>query len=269
VGKQSRLDLRARRGTIAALMRRHVGRSGLTWRRAAALAFALVAASAARADVYSFIDDDGIPRFSNIPDDPRYRLFIEEPQEYQPKSPAETCGGRKPGDCKLRFPGSRESLRAALDNPLLQRRPYHGEVKAAADRFRLDPALIHAVIEAESRYNPKAVSGKGAVGLMQVMPDTGRRYGVRAQELRVPERNIATGAQYLADLLRLFQGDVELALAGYNAGEHAVARYGDEIPPYAETKAYVPRVVGFWKALRVPGAGSEAETSGRNARPRR
>jgi soluble lytic murein transglycosylase-like protein len=138
-------------------------------------------------------------------------------------------------------------------------------VKAAADRFRLDPALIHAVIEAESKYDPKAVSGKGAIGLMQVMPETGRRYGVRAQELRIPKKNIATGAQYLADLLRLFEGDVELALAGYNAGEHAVARYGDAIPPYAETQAYVPRVVGFWKALRVPSA---AETSGRSARPR-
>jgi soluble lytic murein transglycosylase-like protein len=142
-------------------------------------------------------------------------------------------------------------------------------VKAAADRFRLDPALIHAVIEAESRYDPKAVSGKGAIGLMQVMPETGRRYGVKARELRAPARNIATGAQYLADLLRLFEGDVELALAGYNAGEHAVARYGEAIPPYAETQAYVPRVLGFWKALSVPGAGPEAETSGRNARPRR
>jgi soluble lytic murein transglycosylase-like protein len=230
------------------------------------LALALLVASPTRADVYSFIDDDGTPRFSNIPDDPRYKLFIKELQAYQPKSTGEACGV---GDCKLRVPWGREHGRAALENPLLQRRPYHGEVKAAADRFMLDPALIHAVIEAESRYDPKAVSGKGAIGLMQVMPQTGRRYGVRAQELRVPEKNIATGAQYLADLLRLFEGDVELALAGYNAGEHAVARYGDEIPPYAETKAYVPRVVGFWKALRVPGAGSEAETSSRNARPRR
>jgi soluble lytic murein transglycosylase-like protein len=229
----------------------------------ATLAFAVLAAPPVRADVYSFIDDDGTPRFSNIPDDPRYRLFIKEPG-----STARTCDAQKPGDCKLRVPESREGLRAALENPLLQRRPFHGEVKAAAGRFMLDPALIHAVIEAESRYDPKAVSGKGAIGLMQVMPETGRRYGVRAQELRVPAKNIVTGTQYLADLLRLFEGDVELALAGYNAGEHAVARHGDAIPPYAETKAYVPRVVGFWKALSVPGAEPEVETSGRNARPR-
>ncbi len=204
-------------------MRGRTSVSVLTWRGAALLAVALVAVSSARADVYSFIDDDGTPRFSNIPDDPRYQLFLKE-------------------------------ARAGLDSPLLEARPYHAEVRAAAARFAVDPALLHAVIEAESRYNPKAVSGKGAIGLMQVMPETARRYGVRAHDLRVPEKNIATGAQYLADLLRLFRGDVELALAGYNAGEHAVARYGDAIPPYAETKAYVPRVVGVWKALRASGA---------------
>jgi soluble lytic murein transglycosylase-like protein len=222
-------------------------------RHAAAIAFTLVAASSARADIYSFIDDNGTPRFSNIPDDPRYRLVFREPQAH-------------------RFPdgrASREHSRAARERPVLQRRPFHGEVMAAADRFRLDPALIHAVIEAESRYDPNAVSRKGAIGLMQVMPETGRRYGVKARELRVPARNIDTGTRYLADLLRLFGGDVELALAGYNAGEHAVARYGEVIPPYAETRAYVPRVVNVWKALRVPGAGREAEPSARDARPRR
>jgi soluble lytic murein transglycosylase-like protein len=104
---------------------------------------------------------------------------------------------------------------------------------------------------------------------MQLMPYTGRRYGVGPSELRVPARNIATGTQYLADLIRLFRGDVELALAGYNAGEQVVARYGNAIPPYAETMAYVPRVVGLWKTLSMPSAGPEAETSGRDARPRR
>jgi soluble lytic murein transglycosylase-like protein len=214
---------------------------------AAGLTLALLAVSPARGDIYAFVDDDGTPRFTNVPDDPRYELLIRDPQA---------------------APGGSATSRASA-NPGLERRPYHGEVRAAADRFRLDPALIHAVIEAESKYDPNAVSRKGAIGLMQVMPETGRRSGVRAQELRVPARNIATGAQYLADLLRLFEGNVELALAGYNAGEGAVARYGDTIPPYAETKLYVPRVVGFWNALRVPGAGPEAEISGRNARPQR
>jgi soluble lytic murein transglycosylase-like protein len=197
--------------------------SRLSWPCLAALVFAVLVAAPACADVYAFVDDDGIPRFSNVPDDPRYRLFIKEPQTFPPQ-PARA---RRP----------------------LQARPYHAAVEAAAHRFVVDPALIHAVIEAESKYNPNAVSGKGAIGLMQVMPETGRRYGARASDLRVPERNIAIGAQYLADLLRLFEGNVELALAGYNAGEHAVARYGQAIPPYAETKAYVPRVVGLWKTL--------------------
>jgi len=244
--------------------------SSLPWRCAALLAFALAAMpSPARADVYSFIDDDGTPRFSNVPDDPRYRLFLKAPQGDQPKATAEACDVRKPGDCKLRARSGREDQRVALQNPLLRTRPYHDQVRAAAERFVLDPALIHAVIEAESRYNPDAVSEKGAIGLMQVMPSTGRRYGAREQELRIPERNIAIGARYLTDLLRLFRGDVELALAGYNAGENAVVRYGDEIPPYAETKAYVPRVLGLWKALQEPDAASAPKTSRLDARPRR
>jgi len=206
-------------------MRRAPIRTPRPW-RAAALSVALLAAAPAHADIYAFVDDDGTPRFTNIPDDPRYELLIRDPQA---------------------APGGRTGR--APTSPRLERRPFHGAVEAAAHRFRLDPALIHAVIEAESKYNPNAVSGKGAIGLMQVMPETGRRYGARPSELRVPERNIAIGAQYLADLLRLFEGNVELALAGYNAGEHAVARYGQAIPPYAETRAYVPRVVGLWKTL--------------------
>jgi soluble lytic murein transglycosylase-like protein len=217
-------------------------KSPLTWRCVALLALGFVTAAPARADIYSFVGDDGTPRYSNIPDDPRYKLVFREP---------------------------RARPRAGLEIPPLRQRPYQAEVKAAAERFRLDPALIHAVIEAESRYDPNAVSRKGAIGLMQLMPYTGRRYGVGPSELRVPARNIATGTQYLADLIRLFRGDVELALAGYNAGEQVVARYGNAIPPYAETMAYVPRVVGLWKTLSMPSAGPEAETSGRDARPRR
>ncbi len=245
-------------------MRSERDRDGSRWRCGAAVALALIAASPACADVYSFIGDDGVPRFSNVPDDPRYVLFLREPRPSRPNSTIGACGGQSLGDCAARAAAG--SL-APPENGLLERRPYHGAVQAAAGRFRLDPALIHAVIEVESKYNPNAVSGKGAIGLMQVMPETGRRYGVRALELRVPEKNIATGAQYLADLLRLFRGDVALALAGYNAGERAVARYGETIPPYAETEAYVPRVVALWQALSAPGA--EADASARSERPRR
>jgi len=209
-------------------------------RRVAWLTLVLLAAAApALADVYSFDDEDGTPRFSNVPDDPRYKLFLKEPRQSPPKSAG--IGARQ---------------RGALPNPALQDRPYHQQVKTVAEALVLDPALIHAVIEAESRYNPNAVSERGAIGLMQVMPTTGRRYGVSEQELRDPARNIATGARYLTDLLRLFNGDLRLALAGYNAGEAAVARYGNDIPPYAETKAYVPRVLSLWQGLQGPNAGA-------------
>jgi soluble lytic murein transglycosylase-like protein len=130
-------------------------------------------------------------------------------------------------------------------------RPYQGEVVAAAKLHNLDPALVHAVITAESNYNPNAVSQKGAVGLMQVMPDTGRRYGVRPRELREPHKNIKAGVQYLAELIAMFEGDLRLALAGYNAGENAVLRHGRRIPPFAETQAYVPRVLRFYDTLRL------------------
>lgn len=208
--------------------------------RVAWLTLALLASAAsAFADVYSFNDEDGTPRFSNVPDDPRYRLFLKEPRKSLPKTAG--IGARQ---------------RGALANPALQDRPYHQQVKAVAEALVLDPALIHAVIEAESKYNPNAVSERGAIGLMQVMPTTGQRYGVSAQELRDPARNIATGARYLTDLLRLFNGDLRLALAGYNAGEAAVARYGNDIPPYAETKAYVPRVLALWQGLQGPNVGA-------------
>ena len=98
---------------------------------------------------------------------------------------------------------------------------------------------MHAVIPAESGYNPNAVSRKGATGLMQLMPDTARRYGV--QNILDPVQNIHGGVRYLKDLLAMFNGDIELALAGYNAGENAVIRAGRRIPPYPETMATFPR----------------------------
>lgn len=104
----------------------------------------------------------------------------------------------------------------------------------------LDPALVHAVIKAESAYRSEAVSPKGAVGLMQVMPATGRRFGVN--DLAQPESNLRAGTTYLRHLLDRFD-DVSLALAAYNAGEGAVRRFGNAIPPYPETRGYVQEVL--------------------------
>jgi soluble lytic murein transglycosylase-like protein len=225
-------------------------RVAVLWRPA--IAAALVAlAPAAQADIYSFVEEDGTVRFSNAPDDPRYKLFLREPAEYKLKGDGAFRGTRNPGDYRLRAPWGRQTGRDVFDNPALMGRPYQGEVVAAAKLHNLDPALVHAVITAESNYNPNAVSQKGAVGLMQVMPDTGRRYGVRPRELREPHKNIKAGVQYLSELIAMFEGDLRLALAGYNAGENAVLRHGRRIPPFAETQAYVPRVLRFYDTLRL------------------
>ena len=111
----------------------------------------------------------------------------------------------------------------------------------AARRHFLSPALVAAVTRVESDFNPREVSGKGALGLMQVMPETAARFGVRRHELFDPERNVAAGTAYLAWLMDRYHGDLDRTLAAYNAGEGAVDKYGG-IPPYAETQQYVRRV---------------------------
>jgi soluble lytic murein transglycosylase-like protein len=223
---------------------------GLTAALAALLA---VAAPAARADVYSFVEEDGTVRFSNQPDDPRYKLYLRDPAEYKLRETKEFRNLRNPGDYRLRAQWGKKTDSDPLENPLLLGKPFQEHVIFAAKDTQVDPALIHAVITAESNYNPNAVSNKGAQGLMQLMPDTARRYGVKPKEIKLPEKNIMAGAQYLADLIRMFDGDLKLALAGYNAGENVVVRYGRKVPPYAETQAYVPRVLRVYDQLRLPG----------------
>lgn len=195
--------------------------------RAAALVLtallALPPAAGAR-PIYGMVDADGVLRLTDIPDDPRFELLL----------------------------GEHDGSARAVGRQLLpmHARPFHAEITAAARAHGLEPALLHAVISAESAYRAKAVSHKGAQGLMQVMPGTAARYGVAAQALAEPATNIATGTRYLADLLRMFSGDLRLALAAYNAGEHAVLRHGRRVPPYPETEAYVPRVLKVYDALR-------------------
>lgn len=138
-------------------------------------------------------------------------------------------------------------------------------VEAAARRHALDPALVHAVIEAESNYNPYAVSPKGAEGLMQLMPTTARRFGV-ANSFDFAE-NLQGGVRYLRYLLDLF-GDERLAVAAYNAGEKAVIRYGG-IPPFAETRSYVRKVTERYQAGRQqkPTSAPAAPTDQPEYRP--
>jgi len=126
-------------------------------------------------------------------------------------------------------------------------------VDRIARQNQLPPKLVHSVIQVESNYDPDAVSPKGALGLMQLEPSTARRFGV--SDVFDPAENIAGGARYLKYLLGLYQGDETLALAAYNAGEGAVARYGG-VPPFSETRNYVARV-----RRRLAGAAAAGETS--------
>jgi len=121
---------------------------------------------------------------------------------------------------------------------------YDNLIQRVASEKNVEAALLHAVIQTESAYNPYAVSPKGATGLMQLMPGTAKRYGVT--DRTDAESNVEGGASYLRDLLKLFKNDKRLALAAYNAGEKTVERYGNNIPPYKETTNYVRKVIALY-----------------------
>ena len=135
-------------------------------------------------------------------------------------------------------------------------------LRDAARKHELDPTLVQAVIQVESNYNPKAVSRKGTLGLMQLIPATARRYGV--SDPFDPQQNIEGGVRHLRDLLDIFEGDLNLALAGYNAGVNAVSKYGD-LPPYRETRNYVTKVMSLYH----DGGSTGPAWTGRSARIQR
>jgi soluble lytic murein transglycosylase-like protein len=129
----------------------------------------------------------------------------------------------------------------SLSQLTARRAEFESLLQRVAKAHGVHAALLAAVIEVESGFNARARSPKGAIGLMQVMPGTAARYG--SYDLYSPEQNVEVGARYLRDLLSMFNGDVPLAVAAYNAGENAVIRHGRRIPPYAETVRYVPMVM--------------------------
>ena len=134
--------------------------------------------------------------------------------------------------------------------------PYRGLIRAAAARHRLASELIESVIRVESNFEPRAVSSKGARGLMQLMPKTARLLGVR--NVFDARQNIEGGARHLRNLVDRYNGNLTLALAAYNAGADAVARHGG-IPPYAETRAYVARVLKLLQRTGLPVSAEAAE----------
>ena len=127
--------------------------------------------------------------------------------------------------------------------------PYASIVETASRAHGVEERLVHALIWAESSYDPKAVSPSGAEGLMQLMPATAKRYGVR--DAFDPRQNIDGGVKHLRELLDQFDGDLELVVAAYNAGANAVVRAGNRIPPYPQTVAYVPKVIAYYHRLEA------------------
>ena len=207
-------------------------------RTAALLAGAalLAQAGAALSDIYGYVDENGKAHLSNQPLDQRYFLFKKEPRP--PVLP-----GAEESALNVAVPAPRRTTHV---NPA-HRKQYSPLISAVAAEHKLEAALLHAVITVESGYNPKARSPKGAIGLMQLMPETATRYAV--SDIWDPGQNLRAGARYLRDLLALFGDNLSLALAAYNAGEGAVFQYGNKIPPYAETRSYVPRVLQQYHLL--------------------
>jgi soluble lytic murein transglycosylase-like protein len=146
----------------------------------------------------------------------------------------------------LRSKTQQEPMRKPRRFNAQNRERYRTHVDRIARTYRLDPKLIDAVIIVESAYEPEAVSSKGAKGLMQLMPDTAKRFDV--SDPFNPIANLHGGARYLRLLLDRFDNDVKLALAAYNAGENAVDDYGGKVPPYEETRTYVSRVLKLYAA---------------------
>ncbi len=161
-----------------------------------------------------------------------YRLRLSDHADYrlyQPEAPKVSDSER------------RQARREALAGL-----PFSAQIEAAAEAGGIEPELLHAVVHAESAYNPRAVSPKGALGLAQLMPSTARQYGV--SDALKPADNLRASARHLRDLMDHF-GDLHLVLSAYNAGAGAVKKYGG-VPPYAETRAYVPKVANRYEALK-------------------
>jgi soluble lytic murein transglycosylase-like protein len=189
-----------------------------------AMICSVILAQPAAADIYKYEDDSGVLHFTDAPTDTRFKIFWRDlKRDKQLRTTFRLSGyGRNP-------------------------REFEPMIESSAREFGVDTSLVKAVIHAESGYNPQAVSNKGAMGLMQLMPKT-------AQDLKVdncfnPSQNIRGGVKYLRFLLDTFKGDVQLAVAAYNAGLSRVAKYGG-VPPYEETRNYVARVLSYQQSYR-------------------
>lgn len=184
------------------------------------------------ADIYKYTAPDGRIYYTDNPTHSKYKLIIRsKPRKHN--APATNLASRP-----------KKNTGSITYSPK-NKGKYTPIIRAAAEKHQLDPNLLHAVIQAESAYDAAAISSAGAVGLMQLMPATAKRYGVTNR--KDPVQNVNGGAQYLKFLLKLFDSNLKLAVAAYNAGENAVKKYKNSIPPYPETQHYVKKVLALYE----------------------
>jgi soluble lytic murein transglycosylase-like protein len=236
------------------------------WPAAAAVPVALwLASGAAQADLWAYVDPQGRSHLADRQVDARYKLFFK---------------GETTLDVRNRANAERAQAQAALAGTPLYRnltderlvRRYAPLIERYAHANRIDAALVMAIIAVESAFDPQAVSPKGAVGLMQVLPATAERYGVAsdarravADKLRDPGTNLRIGTRYFADLLARYDGELSLALAAYNAGEGSVAAHDNSVPPFGETRDFVRLVQQVYTLVRAPpvAPGTGVQLTGR------
>ena len=217
----------------------------------------------AHADIWGYVDERGTAHFAAEQVDKRYSLFFRGEGEFDSRRDVPAASAA-PSAAQA---GAAARLLSLFDvSPTYKKLGIH--LQEASRTHGVDYALLQALIATESGFDPVAVSPKGAVGLMQLMPDTARRYGVAGdsknpveKKLTDPRTNIKAGTRYLSYLLDLFPGQLELALAAYNAGEGAVQRAGNKIPNYKETQNYVKTVMQLYAVLQPIAPATAAQKS--------
>ena len=249
----------------------------LAWARVIGVALLLAAPLAARAEVWGYIDDKGVAHFAAEQVDARYELFsrggsFDSERALESGGEAATAGRSTPWP----EPSARTPRLVAYVENSATYRQVQPHLREASRASNLDYELVKAVITAESGFDAQAVSPKGAIGLMQVIPATAERFGVTGDargpveaQLADPRTNIRTGTRYLRHLLNLFEGQLDLALAAYNAGEGAVQRAGNRIPEYRETQNYVKTVLQIYATLKPSAMPAAAPAAGAAQHPRR
>lgn len=233
-------------------------RSGRRCARIAACLLAVCAVAGHAADLYGYVDERGTAHFAAEQLDGRYQLFFRGGQSFDTANGLGRRGRTGPAVDGAASAATQTLVAVFEASPSYK--PAKAALHEAAQRHAIDYELLQAVVAAESGFDARAVSPKGAIGLMQLMPATAQRYGVQADKTATlenklfdPRTNIAAGARYLHDLIALFGGDLALAVAAYNAGEGAVQRAGNRIPNYKETQNYVKTVLQLYAYLK-PGA---------------